>query len=183
MPTMASILPRVAADATTQPSPAERVAAIARKVRVPPGFASAQRAYRDLQERHIALREQERTLVAQMQEGGGETNVSSALVKRIREVDLELISVGESLKEALSKLFQEREPLTTAVTTALRPERALAARHALTAAMSLLDQLAVLDAIDLEVAAVGGQTGQHPMLHYRAGFEQLLACLRRAAVG
>jgi hypothetical protein len=79
---------RAVVDLTTELEPAERIRAIASKVRRPAAFATAQQAYRDLSERHTALRDEERRLIAQMLAEGGETaNGSGPLVRRIREVD------------------------------------------------------------------------------------------------
>jgi hypothetical protein len=152
---MASISPRVAADITTELAPEERIRAIANKVRRPPGFAAAQQAYRDLSERHTALRDEERRLIAQMLAEGGETaNGSATLVRRIREVDLELSALSDSIRAALENVFQARQPFTKAVTEALQPERTAAARRALRASLALIDEFGVLDMIDREIASV-----------------------------
>jgi hypothetical protein len=174
---------RAIADATTQPAPEERIRAIANTVRRPAAFAQAQRAYHDLSERHTALRAEQRDLIQRMLAEGGETaNGSGPLIRRIRAVDAELTTCAESLKDALARLFEAREPFAVAIAAALAPERTTAARRALAAAMALADELAVLDIIDREIASVGGQPGQHPMIGYRGAFEQLLARLRRLAV-
>jgi hypothetical protein len=52
---MAQIKARALADATTELAPAERIRAIAAKVRCPQAFAAAQAAYADLQKRHAGL--------------------------------------------------------------------------------------------------------------------------------
>jgi hypothetical protein len=177
---MTSIRARAVADATTELAPADRIAALARTVRIPPEFARAQRAYRDLQERHIALREQERTLVAEMLAGGGETNASGSLMKRIREVDAELSLCSNALREASENISQTRKPFAKAVAEVLAGERTAAARRGLRAGMELVAEFDVLDAIDRETAAVGGSP-QHPVRNYRGMLEPMLARLRRVA--
>ena len=54
---MTSIRARAVADGTTELLPADRIAALAARVRRPPEFAQAQRAFTDLQQRHGELRE------------------------------------------------------------------------------------------------------------------------------
>jgi hypothetical protein len=180
---MASISPRAAAVASAELAPEERIRRLASAVRRPARFAEAQRAYTDLSERHTLLRDEQRALIARMFAEGGETaNGSGPLIARIKQVDTELTTVSESLKDALARLFEAREPFAAAIAAALAPERTTAARRALAAAMALADELAVLDIVDREISAVGGQPGQHPMIGYRGAFEQLLTRLRRLAV-
>ena len=179
---MAQIKARALADATTELAPAERIRAIAAKVRCPQAFAAAQAAYADLQKRHAGLRHEERALIQQMLERGGETNASGALIQRIRALDSELTTCSDSIREALEKIFQTREPFAKAVDEALAPERAAAARRGLRAGMELIAEFDVLDAIDRETAAVGGSP-QHPMRGYRGSLQPLLDRLRRLAIG
>ena len=54
--TMTQIRARAIADVTTEVPAEERIAEIARKVRRPAALVSAQAAFRDMQERHAALR-------------------------------------------------------------------------------------------------------------------------------
>jgi hypothetical protein len=179
---MTQIRAKAIADGSTEPTPAARIAAIANKVRRPAAFAAAQQAYRDLSERHTALRDEERRLIKEMLEGGGETNASGKMVQRIREVDAELSSLSDSIRTALENVFQARQPFAKAITEALAPERATAARRALAAAMALIDELGMLDMIDREISSVGGQPGRHPLPAYRGWLEPMLARLRRIAV-
>ena len=176
---MAQIRARVVADATTELDPVGRIRALARKVRVPAQFAAAQQAYRDLSERHTQLRDEERRLIAEMLQAGGEANASGKMVNRIREVDLELASVAESLRTALETVFESRKPFTMAVTEALKPERAAAARRGLHGILAALDEVAVLDAIEHEISCSGG-SGQS--LGYRGALQPLIDRLRRIAV-
>jgi hypothetical protein len=97
-------------------------------------------------------------------------------------VDAELTTCSDSIREALARLLEAREPFAAAIAAALQPERAAAARRALRAAMQLVSEFDLLDAIDREVAAVGGSAGQHPMRSYRASMEPLLTRLRQIAV-
>jgi hypothetical protein len=178
---MTQIRARAIADVTTELEPAERIAAIARTVRRPSGFAATQSAFADLQSRHGELRNEQRALIAEMLEGGGETNASGPLVHRIRQVDAELSSLGDSIREALARLFEAREPFAAAIAAALAPERTASARRALRAAMELVAEFDVLDAIDREISSVGGSS-QHPMQGYRGSIEPMLARLRGLAI-
>jgi hypothetical protein len=180
---MASISPRAIADLSTEFAPAERIRAIANKVRRPAKFAEAQRAYHDLSERYTALREEERGLIQRMLAAGGETaNGSAPLIRRIRECDAELSTCSDSIREALAKLFEAREPFAASIAAALQPERAAAARRALAAAMALCSELDLLDSINHEISSIGGQPGQHPLPQFRASLEPMLGRLRRIAV-
>jgi hypothetical protein len=180
---MASIRARAVADATTELEPAARIRALANTVRRPGSFAQAQRAYADLSERYTALREEERGLIARMLAEGGETaNGSGPLIARIKQVDAELTTCSDSIREALQTLLEAREPFAKAVAEALAPERAAAGRRGLRAAMELVAEFDVLDAIDREISSVGGSS-QHPMQGYRGALEPILARLRRLAIG
>jgi hypothetical protein len=53
---MTQIRARAIADVTTEVPAEKRIAEIARKVRRPAALVSAQAAFRDMQERHAALR-------------------------------------------------------------------------------------------------------------------------------
>jgi hypothetical protein len=139
---------RAAADGSTAPEPGERIAAIAFRVRRPAAYATAQEADRDLATRHVALRNEERDLIQQMLEGGGESNASGALIRRIRELDGQLSMVSDSLKVALETLFEAREPFARAISEALAPERRASARRALAAAETLISEFELQDLID-----------------------------------
>jgi hypothetical protein len=131
MPNMTQIRARAITDVTTEVPAEKRIAAIAGRVRRPAAFATAQQAYRDLQTRHAALRDEERDLIAQMLAEGGETSHGSGpLVRRIRELDAELSTCSDSIREALETLLEARQPFAAAIAAALQPERTAAARRA-----------------------------------------------------
>ena len=109
---MTSIRARAVADGTTELLPADRIAALAARVRRPPEFAQAQRAFTDLQQRHGELRETLRNRIAELHAGGGEgANGSGPLIRAIRECDAELTACSDSCREALARLLDAREPL------------------------------------------------------------------------
>jgi hypothetical protein len=101
---MTSIRARAVADATTTLAPAERIAALARTVRRPSAFAAAQSAFADLQRRYTELRNEQRDLIQRMLAEGGETaNGSGPLIARIKQVDTELSTCSDSIREALAR--------------------------------------------------------------------------------
>jgi hypothetical protein len=182
-----TILNRARLTHTTEPEPepAERIAAIARKVRRPATLVAAQEAFRDLQARHSALRDEQRALIAQMQAEGGEAASGTGTggrVRRIRRLDADLSSLSDTLREALSYLFKVREPFAAAVVSALEPERRSSAKRALAAATALLSEFEVQDLLDRETRSVGGEPAQHPLPQYRAIVEPMIARLRRFTV-
>jgi hypothetical protein len=100
---MAQISPRASARASSSnDAPAERIAAIAGRVRRPLALISAQETFQDMQQRHATLREELRGLIAALQANGGEANATGPQLRRIRELDVELSSLSESLREGLT---------------------------------------------------------------------------------
>jgi hypothetical protein len=99
----------------TAPGPAQRIAAVARKVRRSAALATAQQSFRDLQMRYSTLRDEQRRLIADLQAEGEEAHGSGPLVRRIRDLDTELSSLSDQSREAMGALFAAREPFARAV--------------------------------------------------------------------
>jgi hypothetical protein len=136
-----------------------------------------------MQQRHATLREELRGLIAALQANGGEANATGPQLRRIRELDVELSSLSESLREGLTTLFQVREPFAAAIAEALAPERRSSAARALAAATALIAEFEVQDLIDREISSAGGQPGPHPLPQFRGALGPTIARLRRLAIG
>jgi len=80
---MAQISARASARASSSnDAPAERIAAIAGKVRRPTALVSAQEAFQDMQQRHATRRDELRGLIAELQANGGEANATGPQLRR-----------------------------------------------------------------------------------------------------
>ena len=180
---MAEISARASARASSSnDAPAERIAAIAGRVRRPTALVSAQAAFRDMQEHHATRRDELRGLIAELQANGGEANATGPQLRRIRELDVELSSLSEALREGLARLFETREPFAAAVAAALAPERKASAERALAAATTLIAEFEVQDLIDREISSAGGQPGPHPLPQFRGALAPTITRLRRLAL-
>jgi hypothetical protein len=85
---------RAVADGTIEVPPEKRIAAIAAKVRRPVAFATAQRAFADLQQRHGELRETLRNRIGELDAAGGEgANGSGPLIRAIRRPKKQVVDV------------------------------------------------------------------------------------------
>jgi hypothetical protein len=165
----------------TAPGPAQRIAAVARKVRRSAALATAQQSFRDLQMRYSTLRDEQRRLIADLQAEGEEAYGSGPLVRRIRDLDTELSSLSEQSREAMGALFAAREPFARAVADALSPERRSSASRALVAAEALCVEFNLLD-VGREISSAGGQPAAHPLLKWRSIIEPTLARPRKLVI-
>jgi hypothetical protein len=136
-----------------------------------------------MQERHAALRDELRGLIAELQANGGETNATGPQLRRVRELDVQLSVLSEALREGLTTLFEVREPFAAEIAKALAPELRASAGRALAAVTALIAEFELQDLIDREIASAGGQPGPHPLPQFRGALGPTIARLRRLAIG
>jgi hypothetical protein len=170
---MANVYNLVMPDETEGPA-----RAIVRKIRRPGVLQAAEEVWRETQKRHENLTAQLRSVIAQIQQSGGDP--TGADVRRVNTLNAEVTKVAAELSAALSDVLARREPYARSIVAAVAPYRATIAGEALAALDQARRHFAELEALDDEVSAAGGPARRTSWREHLGG---LTALLQRIAQG
>jgi hypothetical protein len=162
-------------------APAPSIQQIVATVRQPSPLKLALQTWQALQKSYGAASDELRQAITAMQAAGGETAATAApLVRRVTELDRRLRALREQIGTALQAVIDARPEYVAAVVSALRPARRAAAKTALKAIEELNNALQVLDEVDAEIAAIGGNAAR-PLPQHRAVLRPMIVRLRKLA--